>query len=300
MFLQGLALSSLRQRDIDAGRFQIRVAQSLLDGFQVCTASHMVGCHGVPQGMHTSTGDASLLKIFGHAMLNGAGADGSLELGDKQRRLTDLRPNEQIGGDRFAGFVIERNVLSLAAFAFHPDITHVVRVGRDALGDLHILQLKFGQLGESHTSLQKQLNDSGIARLVGTLPQEPLILRLGQEARLMVRNRWGNELLSYVVVGDAQSGQKVKQGFDTVGFAIASGRAIAASIHLSLVGFQVAQRNLYESAGATVFQKHQQVNKVVAVIHTGSRGEVAGWHTISNEEVYPLLQRLDVQCCPQG
>jgi hypothetical protein len=45
----------------------------------------------------------------------------------------------KICGNGSTGFVVEGNVLGLAAFAFHPDIAHVVGVWCDTLGNLYIL-----------------------------------------------------------------------------------------------------------------------------------------------------------------
>ena len=57
----------------------------------------------------------------------------------------------------------------------------------------------------------------------------------------MFGNRWGNELIGDVVAGDTQPMEKVKQRLDTVGLAVAGTGAIAASIHLCLVRFQMSE-----------------------------------------------------------
>src|SRR4051794_3860562 len=100
---------------------------------------------------------------------------------------------------------------------------------------------------------------------MGAFAQEPLVFGLGQIAWLMVRNRWGNELLSDIVPGNAQLMQVMKERFDALCLALAGIGTVPAPIHLCLICFQVPEGNVCKGAGATVFQKRQQVYKVVAV-----------------------------------
>ena len=79
--------------------------------------------------------------------------------------------------------------------------------------------------------------------------------------------------------GDTGFSQEVKEALDTVRLAVAGTGAIAAAVHLGLVGLQVPQGDIAQAAGATVCQKRQQVQKVVAIVEAGFRGEVARRHS---------------------
>jgi hypothetical protein len=84
MLLEGFRLCDFGQGNIDTGGFQIGMAQRLLNGLKVRAAGYMVGSQGVAKRMYTGASDTSICHILGHPVLNGAGADWSLEPRDKQ------------------------------------------------------------------------------------------------------------------------------------------------------------------------------------------------------------------------
>lgn len=147
VLLQRLSLGSLSQGDIDAGCFQIRMPKCFLNCLEVCPSGHMMGGHRMSKGMDTGALNVGFSKVFGHAVLNGSGADRPLELTDEQGCFAwDIWTNRQISSYSFTSFVVERNVLSLAAFPSDPHRPHVVRVWCDALGDLNVSELELCQL----------------------------------------------------------------------------------------------------------------------------------------------------------
>ncbi len=178
MLLQRLALRFLRKRHIDGGGLKARMAEGFLDCFEVGATSNVVGSHSVAKPMDTGTRNPSFGEVFLDAVLNRPRAHRLFELADEESSLSDLRPDGQIRSDGFASFMVEGNILNLAAFASDPHCSHIVRIRRDVLWQFQIVEVQLGKLGEPHAGLEEEFNDGGIPWVVAAATKQSLVLSL--------------------------------------------------------------------------------------------------------------------------